>query len=230
MRNIPQISVVPPRLEHLVLGHGFADGDRPGAGPARLVWLCLWTHRRVRLEVYPGDPRLADQAGVAKRQVQAGLRFLERRELLERRKGRRGRSREPKRVIRLRPRVEPLWDGPFYLPKPLPQLRAVCARGRSRPHVDVAVMLGLYLTALECRGLRSSVDGYSDPFKITQACLAELLGLGRNTPRRSLDRLRALDLVRPTYADDDWSSGLRVAEPARWLALALGSPTTRGEP
>lgn len=217
MRHLPEIRSLPTRLEHLALGHCFADVDGRGAGPARLVWFCLWTHRRSGVDVFPGNRRLADMTGATVRQVQDALRFLDRCELLERGKRQRSGTRA-KRLIRLQPRVQPTWEGMFQLP-PLPPLRDLCGRDRDRPHVDVAVMLGLYLVALECRVLHREAL-YSDPFCITWACLADLLGLGRNTPRRSIDRLRELDLVRATHPGDDWSSGLRVAGPRRWLALA----------
>jgi len=232
MPSLPAIRDVPTRLKHLELGDGFADAKGRGAGPGRIVWLCLWTYRRSGLVVYPGDPLLEAQSGLERRQIQTGLRFLESRDLLARGRRRRGRSAKPKRVIQLRPHVAPAWEGRFHLPKPLPELRAVCARDRARPHVDVAVMLGLYLVALEVGALHRSRDGYSSPFVITWACLARLLGLGRNTPRRSVDRLWALDLVHPTHAGGDWSSGLRVATPWRWLFLAreLGLRSTGGGP
>lgn len=212
-----QIRDIPANLEHLALGHELVNA--PGASPARIVWFCLWTYRRSDgLAVFPGDPRLAGQACIGVRQLQAALRCLESHGRIERRKQRRGRASTPKRVIQLRPRVEPAGDRGLHLPSLTP-LQVVCARGRERPHVDMAVMLGLYLVALECRVLHSG-DQYSGPFAVTWTCLADLLGLGRNTPRRCIDRLGALDLVRPTHEGDDWSSGLRVARPERWFALA----------
>jgi hypothetical protein len=193
------------------------------------VWLQLWTYRRSGLEVYPGDPALARALGMPIRQVQDGLRFLEQRSLIERAKKPRGRATVPKRVIRLCPTIPPSGAGTFELPTQLRDLRRVCD-AQARPQVDIAVMLGLWLICRERGHFRSRGD-YSTPVMIRGGCLAYLLALSRNMPRKSIDRLAGLDLVRPTHPGDDWSSGLIVAAPWRWPACGRDVrqwPSTQG--
>jgi hypothetical protein len=215
MRGIDRIRELPKCIEHLALGDRFAPGR--GAVPGRLLWFLLWTYRRSGLEVFPGDRVLAEALGMTIRQVQDGLRYLEAHGSIERSRKRRGRSTVPKRVIRLCPTVEPARTGTFELPQQISDLRRLCAGHASRPQVDMAVMLGLWLICHARRHFDPRAD-YSAPVKISLRCIAHLLGLSRNTPRKSIDRLAKLDLVRPTHAGDDWSCGWIVAAPSRWAA------------
>ena len=213
-----EILDVPDRLAHLVLAP-FFDGQGKGIGPARVVWPNVWAScRPPNLEVFPGDPKLANQTGLSQREVQSGLCALERNGALERLWKPRGRTNTLGRVIRLKPVEPPRSKKQLEVPDCAP-LRMLCERVRKRPHVDVAVMLCLFMLADELQSVRQWRGGVSPLFCAPPRVLRCMLALGRNTPRRSVRRLAELELLELRSRDGDLAEGIRVRAPGRWRSV-----------
>ena len=125
-------------------------------------------------------------------------------------------------MIRLQPVEPPRSTKQQQLPDCAP-LRVLCERVRDRPHVDIAVMVSLFMLANELQPVSKWTRGESPLFWVPPRVLTHMLAVGRNTPRRSIQRLAELTLLEISSRDGDLTKGIRVRAPGRWRsALALG--------